>query len=79
MCFLLSKHWYRTVEDIIGEGRGVAIWEELSVDLLELGFGELPGWTILEEALVPGLKFSFIEFRGFLQLFKLLRAQLALS
>ena len=38
------------VEDVVGEGRGVAEGEELGVDLLELALGERARGAVFEEA-----------------------------
>jgi hypothetical protein len=68
-----------TVENIVGKRGRVAVREELSIDLLELGFGKFAGGTVLQKAFVPRLKFSLVKFSGLLQLLQLLRAQFALS
>ena len=54
-------HLVPTVKDIVRKRRRVAVQEELSVDLLEIGFCESSGGAVLEKAFVPRLQFSLVE------------------
>lgn len=64
-------------EDVLGELGGVAIGEEVGVDLLELLHVEDARGTVLQEALIPALQLQVGELGVFPQVLEHLGAQLA--
>ncbi len=65
-------------EDVLGELGGVAVGEEVPVDLLELLDAELSVGAVLEEALVPLLDLGVRELGVVLQVLQHLRLELAI-